>query len=1140
MRSRDATGRPTRCGTHGLPGSPSLQLRWCGWQPWSACSTRTLFHSPPDAEKQNSNLAVALDEHTLRTLKSVDQALAQVAREYRDEGKQLNLRELIDVGAIDGGLLRNFGVADPDGKVILSSIPVAADGVSLGDWDFFRARLRVGDGMVIGAPLLGRVSGKWGIPVARRTTAADGSFAGGAYASIDPHYFTRFYRKSDLGAQGLITLVALDGNTLARRVGESETFGEKVTDSALLSAQRQQPVGIFVNMGVDGVVRSYSYRTLADYPMVVAVATSHDEVLTGFRERSRNYYLGATLASALILAGAGILIGVLRRQGRAMEEFARQGTVLETVQQASLDAVIMVDGDSRVVSTNDRFLEMWGIPPELASVHDDRRMLQFVVEQVEDPAPFLAKVNYLYEHRNETSHDEFNTLNGRIIDRYSTPVFGTDGAHYGRVWFFRDITERKRAEDDLRGSEQRFRQLADAIGEVFWMASPDFRSMTYVSPAFEKVSGRGSADFYAAPLLWLDAVHPDDHDTLRQALQGLANGTPYDIEYRFRHPDGSERWVNDRGYPLRDPSGAVIQVTGVFADITDRKRDHEQLRLSAKAFESIADGIIVTDVTRRIVSANKAYCTMSGYEAAELLGRTASMFRSSRHDASFYETLWQEIHRTGHWRGEVWSRRSNGEVFPQLLSVAAVKDAAGKTTHYVGVCTDISHVKRYEAQLQYQAHHDPLTGLPNRNLFEDRFEAALSRARREGTKAALLFLDLDHFKRINDSLGHAAGDALLQETAARLMSLMRKHDTVARLGGDEFAVLLESVAGVTDATSVAEKIIAALAAPFHISGHDLFVSTSAGIAFYPDDGADAETLLKNADTALYRAKGDGRNCYRLFSADMHARTFENLMMTNALRPALERGELVLHYQPCVDLVSGRIKSVEALVRWNHPELGLVLPSRFIPLAEESGLIEPIGEFVLASACRQMRAWLDAGVPLSRVAVNLSTRQFRRPELPQRIASVLAATGLPGKHLELEVTESVMMQESGRSGGNAAEAQGHGRLDRDRRDYGTGYSSLSYLKFLPIDFLKIDKSFVDGVPEAADDVAIIRAIMALAKSLAFSVIAEGVETDGQRAFLADHGCDEAQGWLFSTALPSGEITALLAADRSWAGGAQRSS
>jgi diguanylate cyclase (GGDEF)-like protein/PAS domain S-box-containing protein len=1078
-----------------------------------------------EAEEQNSNLAIALEEHTIRSLESVNQLLILMSRAYLRDGERFDLEGLFDVGAGPASMVVNVGVADEQGRVVSSRGPSTLD--TSGESQLvLEHREQPDSDMLIRPPTISRRSGEWTILVSKRIAESDGSLGGVAFVTVNPHYFTQFYRQENLGREGLIVLVGLDGIVRARRVGDVETFGQDMRTSALLAQQARQPVGTFIGFGIDGVERVYSYRTLSQYPMVVSVATSRNEVLAGFRGRRRNYYLGAAVATALIVFGAVAFVRVQARQRRTMADLSRQRTVLTTMQQTLLDALLLVDNEGRIVSFNHKFVEIWRVPEELVLAGDEKAVLEYGTDKVEDPEAFFAKVGYLYEHRDEPSHDEFRFLDGRTIDRYSAPVVGSDGTHYGRVWLFRDITERRKQDEDLRRTQQRFHQLADSIEQVFWIATPDLQSVTYVSPAFERVTGRPAEEFIADWRTWLESVHPDDRQILVDAHAKLAAGIPYDIEYRSHHADGREIWINARGYPLRDAAGTMIHATGVAADITSRKHAEEQLRLSARAFESIADGIIVTDAARNIVSVNKSYCSMTGYEPKELIGKRPRIFQSGRHDAEFYDEVWKSIDTEGHWRGELWSRRSNGDTFPEMVSIGAVKDRAGTTTHYVGVCTDISEVKRYEAQLEHQARHDVLTGLPNRVLFEERFTRALAEAHRSATKTGVLFIDLDHFKHVNDSLGHAAGDSLLHEWARRLSATVRRSDTVARFSGDEFAVLLEAVSHA-DMEGIAGKALAALASPFHVSGHDLFLSASIGISLYPDDGTDAATLLKNADTALYRAKMDGRNDFRFFSADMNARALENLMMTNALRVGLARDELEVRYQPCVDLASGRIESVEALVAWRHPELGLLPPGRFIPLAEETGLIEALGERVLEIACRQMGQWQADGFTLSRMAVNLSARQFRLPDLPQRIAAVLAATGIRGDHLEIEVTEGIVMQNPEAASGLLMKLKSMGILIAVD-DFGTGYSSLSYLKNLPLDFLKIDRSFVSGVPGAADDVAIIRAIIAMAKSLGLRLIAEGVETEEQRAFLASHGCDEAQGWLFGKALPGIEITALLTA------------
>jgi len=688
-------------------------------------------------------------------------------------------------------------------------------------------------------------------------------------------------------------------------------------------------------------------------------------------------------------------------------------------------------------------------------------------------------------------------------------------------WLIAVLARHKRTITALEGSELRFRQMAETIGQVFWMAPPDLSSMLYVSPAFERIWQLPCSDLYANPHAWLEAIHTEDLPAVSRALAALAQGEPYDIDFRIQRPDGSQRWINDRGYALEDDAGRVALTTGVATDITELRRAENLSRLSANAFKSIGDGIIVTDASRRIVSVNEAFTAITGYSPEEILGKTPKVLSSGRHDAEFYTTMWRQVDRTGRWKGEIWDRRKDGEIFPQLLSISAVKNRSGEVDHYVGVCTDISALKRYERQLRHQALHDALTGLPNRVLFQDRFRQTVARAQRQGRRVAVLFLDLDHFKRINDSLGHPVGDLLLQAAAERLAASVRRSDTVARFGGDEFAVLLDSLEDSRNAADVAQKLIATMDHPFEVGGHQLYASVSIGISCFPADGTECETLFKNADTAMYRAKAEGRNKYRFFSAEMNACALENLLMSNSLRTALENDELLLHYQPQYDLRSGRISGIEALVRWRHPELGLLPPARFVPLAEETGQIEALGEWVLRTACTQMRAWREANLPLERVAVNLSAAQFRHPDLSKRIADVLAESGLPPRHLEIEVTETMVMRNPARAAEILSRLKDKG-ITIAVDDFGTGYSSLSYLKRFPIDYLKIDCSFVSGLPDNADDAAIVKAIIAIAKSLKIKLLAEGVETASQHAFLCKHGCDEVQGFLFGRPVPAEEI------------------
>jgi diguanylate cyclase (GGDEF)-like protein/PAS domain S-box-containing protein len=621
-------------------------------------------------------------------------------------------------------------------------------------------------------------------------------------------------------------------------------------------------------------------------------------------------------------------------------------------------------------------------------------------------------------------------------------------------------------------------------------------------------------------------AHPEDRECIRNAFESAVDGkSRLDIEHRVIGPDGQTRFVHLRGEASVDDSGRVACLTGTTQDISDRVQAEATLRLSANALENSAEAVMISDAKGRIVSVNKAFTTMTGYPAEQVIGKSPDFLRSDRHDSAFYSQLWDSVGKTGHWQGEIWARRRNGEVYPQGVSISQVQDKVGRSSHYVSVSSDISRYKQYEAQLAFLAHHDALTDLPNRFAFQTHLREAVLRARRDGSVIALMFIDLDQFKIINDSLGHIVGDLLLKAAAQRLTGCVRQTDLVARLGGDEFVVVLNGAKDPQHAAKIADKLIDVLAEPFLIDGHELTISGSIGISCYPQDGADADVLLKNADAAMYRAKELGRNNYQFFCVDMGADVVKQLVMTNSLRVALNQKQFLLHYQPRIDLASRRIIGVEALVRWQHPEKGLLAPARFISHAEETGLIGPLGEWVLRTACKQAKAWHESGLGQLRMAVNLSARQFRQPNFAQQIAAILAETGVDASLLELEITESMVMQDLEKTKSILDELTGL-RIAIAIDDFGTGHSSLAYLKRFPVEYLKIDRSFIRDLPGNQEDAAITKAIIALGKSLKLRVIAEGIETQSQQSFLELHGCDEGQGYLISQPLAAADLDAIL--------------
>jgi diguanylate cyclase (GGDEF)-like protein/PAS domain S-box-containing protein len=591
----------------------------------------------------------------------------------------------------------------------------------------------------------------------------------------------------------------------------------------------------------------------------------------------------------------------------------------------------------------------------------------------------------------------------------------------------------------------------------------------------------------------------------------LAQGDYFSEERQYRRKDGSTFWCMVSGCAL-DQNRANEGSIWVYADITARKEAEEKLRLSATVIEHIADGVVVLDAEGTIVAVNPAFTQITGYTEAEALGRDRTLTRSGRHEQSFYEEMWQEQLDKGFWRGELWSVRKNGELYLEFLTVSAVRDTRGRATHYVGVFSDITKAKESQEKLDHLAHHDPLTALPNRLLFHDRLQHALLRAARDGEQLALLFIDLDRFKNVNDTLGHHIGDELLKQVAKALQDRLREGDTLARLGGDEFIVLLENIENQYGASQVAEKLVQMFEEPFMVAGHELFVTCSVGISLFPDDAADLNMLIRNADVAMYQAKARGRNGFSFYAPSMTGEGVERLRLETFLRRSIEKDEIFLNYQPQVEIDTGRLVGVEALVRWNHPELGLIPPIRFIPLAEDTGFINQLGKWVLHEACRQMVRWQDAGLHVPKIAVNLSAKQFERGSIVNMVADILRDTGLEPQRLQLEVTESVIMN-TGDAMVFINDLHSIGvALAID--DFGTGYSSLAYLKQLPVQTLKIDRSFIKDISTDVNDEAIAIAIIQLGKSMNLSVIAEGVETEEQAAFLLRHGCNLAQGYFYS--------------------------
>ncbi len=565
--------------------------------------------------------------------------------------------------------------------------------------------------------------------------------------------------------------------------------------------------------------------------------------------------------------------------------------------------------------------------------------------------------------------------------------------------------------------------------------------------------------------------------------------------------------------------------TAVILDISERKQAEENLRLAAKVFESTVEGVMITDHNRHIIATNQAFTRITGYEQEELLGKTPIKLKSGRHNKKFYKKMWRELNETGTWSGEIWNKRKNGEIYPEWLSINVVLNEANEATHFVGVFTDISEIKQTQKQLDYLAHHDPLTDLPNRRLFNDRLEHAIIRSTRYKEQLAVMFIDLDNFKDINDSLGHATGDQLLCMVSDRIIGTLRISDTVARQGGDEFIVLLENVGRAANLKPLVEKLLGTLQHGYEFNDQTFYITASIGLSCFPGDGQTADSLIQHADAAMYEAKARGRNGYVFYSGELTSMAYRRMQVKGNLRHALERDEFRLCYQPQINTDNGEIEGLEALLRWHHPDLGEFPPNSFIPHAENNGLIVPIGEWVMRHACHQFVEWRKAGLPIKRIAINVAGQQIQDSEFVQIVTNIIKKTGIAPEMLELEVTENFIMRRAENAIGVLDKIKALGvQIAID--DFGTGYSSLSYLKRLPIHKLKIDQSFIRDLTVDPNDVAITRAIIALGQSMNLGIIAEGVETTKQEQILRENGCTHMQGFLYSRPLPESKVPGLF--------------
>jgi len=809
------------------------------------------------------------------------------------------------------------------------------------------------------------------------------------------------------------------------------------------------------------------------------------------------------------------------RQGKPL--FKLDESAANRIIESSYDGVFILDQTFHVIYGNRSFCQSSGYSSkEILTMQASDFFPDTGIDQFKEKISSLDDENS--DGRVEISL-EYRKKNGTHYAAQIQILPFHDIKPFGYICIARDLTKSLHAEQALQRENERFRELVMTSPAVMLVVDGDM-NIKLMNSAFFTLFGYSLEDVWDIESWWSKAC-PDER--YRQKVQSI--WADHIADSKRKKTSSIEPIMVDITCADESVKKVEVQMGSisdyslvVFNDLSERISMDNRDRRSAAVIEHINQGVMITDLDVSIVAVNSSFTTITGYGEEEVLGQKPSILSSGRHDKFFYQHLWERLQEDGFWQGEVWNRRKSGEVYVESLTITPVYDENGLKINYVGLFTDITQAKLSENELHHLAHHDALTDLPNRLLFNTHLKQAVARASRLNNRVGVLFLDLDRFKNVNDSFGHQAGDELLIQVAKRLRQTLRDEDVLARLGGDEFVILVEGVDDEERLGAFTQRLIDSLTSPFTLRGQEVFIGTSVGISIFPGDGKQADILMRNADSAMYQAKERGRNNYQFYTKKLTEAAFERLMMEMELRKALAADEFSVVYQPQVDMKEGRFIGCEALIRWTHPKMGQISPDKFIPIAEEAGLIAPIGDWVMHRACRDAKSWIDEGL-IDRISVNVSGYQVQQGTLLNTVNGALLASGLKAEQLELEITETFIMEHAEEAIKMLEEIRKLGvyiAID----DFGTGYSSLSYLKKLPVHTLKIDREFVSYAAEDTDDAAIIRAIVALAKTLGLEVLAEGVENREQQNFLVKESCYKAQGYFYSRPLSLSECNSLL--------------
>ena len=1032
--------------------------------------------------------------------------------------------------------MRSLSLLDKDGRIVVSSNP-ANVGLTLDTGSYLPPATEHIELLRIGQPWSGRdfanghatspehpgaPDAPGFIPVTR--TVRVGERALRLLIAINPDYFIS-HIEDTLGAQaGTVDILRYDGLLLMGSAAGVRTGTPDTLLAPRLSLATTEAGSLELKDSAGRVTLS-AFRASALYPFVVITHLDRTVALGAWRDGAQTL-LGALTPLLLLLLLLGS--GAYRRQAEAArqrEEAERLLRLNATVFESSSEAILITDAQANILSVNPAFEHITGYSETDVRARNPR----LLASGQHDAAFYIRLWNGLLQTgawRGEISN---RRKDGSVFDAHLSITVSRDGQgqlqHY--VGVMEDITERKQVRLARDAALKRLHRLAARVpGFLYeYHLRPDGTScFPYASDAITPMFGGRLRpnDVQSDASALLQLVHRQDWPAVLASLQvSAAEQTAWRQEYRVVFDDGSVRWQQSSAVPERQLDGSVLW-HGLALDITERKDSEARLQLAASVFSHSREGIMITRIDGTIIDVNEAFSHITGYSRAEIIGQNPRVLNSGRQDPVHYSAMWSGLHTQGHWCGEVWNRRKNGEVYAELLTISTVHDAQGQPQHYVALFSDITVAKTHEQQLEHIAHYDTLTSLPNRVLLADRLSQSMAQALRRGLSLAVIFIDLDGFKAVNDTHGHQAGDSLLMTIAGHMKQSLREGDTLARIGGDEFVAVLVDLTTAAECLPVVNRLLHAAAEPMQFGGARLQVSASLGVTLYPQDSdIDADQLQRQADQAMYQAKVSGKNRYHFFDTEHDRSVRVHHESLERIARALSAGEFVLHYQPKVNMRSGRVIGVEALIRWNHPEQGLLAPAMFLPTIENHPLSVPLGEWVMHHALQQISLWRDLGLDMA-VSVNVGARQLQQANFVTRLQGILAAhPDVAATQLELEVLETSALEDIAGVAGiiEACRALGVSfALD----DFGTGYASLTYLKHLPVAMLKIDQSFVRDMLGDPDDMAILQGVIGLAQAFQRDIIAEGVETPEHGRTLLGMGCDLAQGYGIARPMPAGDV------------------